>query len=326
MEDTFGRNIRYLRLSVTELCDLRCRYCMAEEGVCKRGHEELCSFEELRDFTAAAAALGVTKLRVTGGEPLVRRGIVELCAMLRAVPGIEELCLTTNGTRLEQLAAPLKAAGVDRLNISLDTLRPERYREITRTGELENVLRGIEAAERAGFENIKLNCVLLGGMNDDEIGDFVRLTAKKPWQVRFIELMPIGEGKAFQGRDKEELLAVIRKVYPDFKETAEKRGNGPAVYGKVPGFAGYVGFIEALHGKFCSSCNRLRLTSEGFLKPCLYYRRGVDLKALLRGGAGEKELEEALCQAILQKPEAHHFQERDPEREAEDTFMARIGG
>ena len=192
MEDTFGRNIRYLRLSVTELCDLRCRYCMAEEGVCKRGHEELCSFEELQDFTAAAAALGVTKLRVTGGEPLVRRGIVELCAMLRAVPGIEELCLTTNGTRLEQLAAPLKAAGVDRLNISLDTLRPERYREITRTGELENVLRGIEAAERAGFENIKLNCVLLGGMNDDEIGDFVRLTAKKPWQVRFIELMPMG--------------------------------------------------------------------------------------------------------------------------------------
>ena len=157
MEDTFGRNIRYLRLSVTELCDLRCRYCMAEEGICKRGHEELCSFEELRDFTTAAAALGVTKLRVTGGEPLVRRGIVELCAMLRAVPGIEELCLTTNGTRLEQLAAPLKAAGVDRLNISLDTLRPERYREITRTGKLENALRGIEAAERAGFENIKLN-------------------------------------------------------------------------------------------------------------------------------------------------------------------------
>ena len=154
----------------------------------------------------------------------------------------------------------------------------------------------------------------------------MELTRELPVDVRFIELMPIGEGKAFQGRDKEELLAVIWKVYPDFKETAEKRGNGPAVYGKVPGFAGYVGFIEALHGKFCSSCNRLRLTSEGFLKPCLYYRRGVDLKALLRGGAGEKELEEALCQAILQKPEAHHFQERDPEREAEETFMARIGG
>ena len=143
-------------------------------------------------LAALFARCGVDTVRVTGGEPLVRRGIVELCAMLRAVPGIEELCLTTNGTRLEQLAAPLKAAGVDRLNISLDTLRPERYREITRTGELENVLRGIEAAERAGFENIKLNCVLLGGMNDDEIGDFVRLTAKKPWQVRFIELMPMG--------------------------------------------------------------------------------------------------------------------------------------
>lgn len=143
---------------------------------------------------------------------------------------------------------------------------------------------------------------------------------------RFIELMPIGEGKAFQGRDKEELLAVIRKVYPDFKETAEKRGNGPAVYGKVPGFAGYVGFIEALHGKFCSSCNRLRLTSEGFLKPCLYYRRGVDLKALLRGGAGEKELRGLFARPFFRNRRQHHFQERDPEKEAEETFMARIGG
>ena len=237
MEDTFGRNIRYLRLSVTELCDLRCRYCMAEEGVCKRGHEELCSFEELRDFTAAAAALGVTKLRVTGGEPLVRRGIVELCAMLRAVPGIEELCLTTNGTRLEQLAAPLKAAGVDRLNISLDTLRPERYREITRTGELENVLRGIEAAERAGFENIKLNCVLLGGMNDDEIGDFVRLTAKKPWQVRFIELMPMGVCAAWPPERFLPAQDVLSRV-PELRPAGR---SGVAQLYRLPGAAGMVG-------------------------------------------------------------------------------------
>ena len=234
MEDTFGRNIRYLRLSVTELCDLRCRYCMAEEGVCKRGHEELCSFEELRDFTAAAAALGVTKLRVTGGEPLVRRGIVELCAMLRAVPGIEELCLTTNGTRLEQLAAPLKEAGVDRLNISLDTLRPERYREITRTGKLENVLRGIEAAERAGFENIKLNCVLLGGMNDDEIGDFVRLTAKKPWQVRFIELMPMGVCAAWPP----ERFLPAREVLSRVPELRPAGRSGVAQLYRLPGAAG----------------------------------------------------------------------------------------
>ena len=191
MFDRYQREIHYLRLSVTDLCNLRCRYCMPD-GVEKLEREAVLTYEEFLRLAALFAQCGIDTVRVTGGEPLVRRGIVELCAMLRAVPGIEELCLTTNGTRLEQLAAPLKAAGVDRLNISLDTLRPERYREITRTGKLENVLRGIEAAERAGFENIKLNCVLLGGMNDDEIGDFVRLTAKKPWQVRFIELMPMG--------------------------------------------------------------------------------------------------------------------------------------
>ena len=192
MNDVLGRSITYLRLSVTELCDLRCQYCMAEEGVYKRGHEELCSFEELWDYAAAAVKLGVTKIRVTGGEPLVRRGIVELCAMLRAIPGVEELCLTSNGIRLPQLALPLRNAGVDRLNISVDSLRPERYHAITRVGELSEVWQGIEAAEEAGFRELKLNCVLLGGINDDEIGDFVRLTQEKPWQVRFIELMPMG--------------------------------------------------------------------------------------------------------------------------------------
>ena len=266
MEDTFGRNIRYLRLSVTELCDLRCRYCMAEEGICKRGHEELCSFEELREFTAAAAVLGVTKLRVTGGEPLVRRGIVELCAMLRTVPGIEELCLTTNGTRLEQLAAPLKAAGVDRLNISLDTLRPERYREITRTGKLENVLRGIEAAERAGFENIKLNCVLLGGMNDDEIGDFVRLTAKKPWQVRFIELMPMGVCAAWPPERFLPAQEVLSRV-PELRPAGR---SGVAQLYRLPGAAGMVGLIEPMSCAFCADCTRIRITADGKLKPCLH--------------------------------------------------------
>ena len=293
MEDTFGRNIRYLRLSVTELCDLRCRYCMAEEGVCKRGHEELCSFEELRDFTAAAAALGVTKLRVTGGEPLVRRGIVELCAMLRAVPGIEELCLTTNGTRLEQLAAPLKAAGVDRLNISLDTLRPERYREITRTGKLENVLRGIEAAERAGFENIKLNCVLLGGMNDDEIGDFVRLTAKKPWQVRFIELMPMGP---CAGWDKECFLpadTVLARL-PGLKALPPE---GVARRFRLPGAVGTVGLIAPLSHEFCGDCRRIRVTADGRLKGCLHSREEISL----HGPA----LKDALRRGIFQKPRGH---------------------
>ena len=191
MNDGTGRSITYLRLSVTDLCDLRCRYCMAEEGVEKHPHGALCSFEELQTFAVAAARLGVNKIRITGGEPLVRRDIPELCAMLRAVPGVAELCLTTNGIRLAQLARPLRKAGVDRLNISLDSLHPERYRAITRVDGLDAVLSGIRAAEDAGFENLKINCVLLGGINDDEIEDFVRLTLNKPWQVRFIELMPI---------------------------------------------------------------------------------------------------------------------------------------
>lgn len=298
MEDTFGRNIRYLRLSVTELCDLRCRYCMAEEGVCKRGHEELCSFEELRDFTAAAAALGVTKLRVTGGEPLVRRGIVELCAMLRAVPGIEELCLTTNGTRLEQLAAPLKAAGVDRLNISLDTLRPERYREITRTGKLENVLRGIEAAEHAGFENIKLNCVLLGGVNDDEIADFVDLTREHPWQVRFIERMPMGCGKDFGTYLPSQ--AVLNRC-PGLEAVSH---DGVAACYRLPDAKGTVGLIAPMSHAFCAECSRIRITADGKLKPCLH----SDAEITLRGLSGE-ELEQAIRRGILMKPERHHMDE-----------------
>ena len=171
MQDTFGRKITYLRLSVTDLCNLRCRYCMGAEGVEKRAHSEMCSLEHLRDIAAAAAACGVRKIRLTGGEPLMRRGIVELCRMLREIPGIEELCLTTNGVLLPALAAPLRAAGVDRLNISLDTLRPDRFRDITRVGSLADVLRGLEAAESAGFQNLKLNCVLLGGVSDDEIAD-----------------------------------------------------------------------------------------------------------------------------------------------------------
>lgn len=192
MQDTFGRKITYLRLSVTDLCNLRCRYCMGAEGVEKRAHSEMCSLEQLRDIAAAAAACGVRKIRLTGGEPLVRRGIVDLCRMLREIPGIEELCLTTNGVLLPALAAPLRAAGVDRLNISLDTLRPDRFRDITRVGSLADVLRGLEAAESAGFRNLKLNCVLLGGVSDDEIADFAALTLTHPWQVRFIELMPMG--------------------------------------------------------------------------------------------------------------------------------------
>ena len=192
MNDTYGRQIDYLRLSVTDLCNYRCQYCMPAEGVCKRPHGSSLSVEEFVEIGEAAVQLGVKKIRLTGGEPLVRRGILEICRRLRAIPGLEELCLTTNGSLLPELAKPLREAGVDRLNISLDTLRPERFREMTRLGTLEDVKDGIAAAEAAGFPNLKFDTVLIGGFNDDEIGDFLDLTMNHPWEVRFIELMPMG--------------------------------------------------------------------------------------------------------------------------------------
>ena len=192
MLDNCGRTIDYLRLSVTDLCNYRCRYCMPPEGVEKRPHGDILSIEELSEIAAAAAACGVKKIRLTGGEPLVRRGLIELVRQLRAIPGVEELCLTTNGSLLPRLARPLREAGLDRLNISLDTLRPDRFAAMTRLGTLRDVLDGIQAAEAAGFEDLKLDTVLIGGFNDDEIGDFVDLSRDRPWELRFIELMPMG--------------------------------------------------------------------------------------------------------------------------------------
>ena len=197
MLDSFAREITYLRISITDRCNYRCRYCMPEEGVEKRAHGDICSLEELRDMAAAAVRCGVKKIRVTGGEPLVRRGAVDFCRMLSEIPGVEELCLTTNGSLLAEQAAALREVGVTRLNVSLDTLKEERFRAITRAGTLSDVLRGLESAERAGFEKIKLNCVLLGGVNDDEIADFAALTRAHDWQVRFIERMPMGCGRDF---------------------------------------------------------------------------------------------------------------------------------
>ena len=201
MNDAYGRTIDYLRLSVTDLCNLRCVYCMPPEGVCKRSHGEICSLEELAELAAACVALGVKKIRLTGGEPLVRKGICNLVEQLNALrpAGLEELCMTTNGSLLAELAAPLRAAGLDRLNVSLDTLRPERYRSLTRGGELQRVLDGLAAAEAAGFRDIRLNTVLLGGVNEDELGELARLARIHPWSIRFIELMPIGPGAAMGG-------------------------------------------------------------------------------------------------------------------------------
>ena len=299
MRDSFGRTIDYLRLSVTERCDLRCRYCMEEAGVPKRSHAEMLTLEELAEIGGAAVALGVRKIRLTGGEPLVRRGLLDLCRSLSALPGLSELCLTTNGAQLKTFAAPLSAAGVSRLNISLDTLQPEKFAYLTRRGRLRDTLDGIAAAEDAGFEHLKLNCVLLGGINDDEIGDFLRLTEERPWEVRFIELMPMGPCAHWSG---ERFLpaSVILDRFPALRPLPED-GSVARRY-QLPGAQGTVGLISPLSCDFCARCRRLRVTADGHLLPCLHGRAEQNL----RGLHGE-ELKAALLAGAMAKPLRHHL-------------------
>ena len=298
MRDLTGRTIDYLRLSVTELCNYRCVYCMGEEGVCKRPHRAICSIEELAEMARSAVACGVKKIRLTGGEPLVRRGILELCRMLRALPSLEELTLTTNGALLPQMAEDLKAAGVDRLNISIDTLDPERFRAITRRGELADVLAGLAAAEKAGFTGTKLNAVLLGGVNNDDIRPLAELTREKAVTVRFIELMPIGE---CAGWPKERFLPAdaVLEALPSLERIGS---DGVAALYRVSGWAGTVGLIRPMSCGFCADCNRIRITADGKLKPCLHSRQELPLRGL-HGAA----LEAAIRRGIEAKPPRHHL-------------------
>lgn len=314
MLDGCGRTIDYLRLSVTDLCNYRCRYCMPLEGVAKRDHRDMLSLEELAEIAEACVRCGVKKIRLTGGEPLVRRGIVELCRQLRAIPGLEELCLTTNGSLLPQLAAPLREAGLDRLNISLDTLRPDRFSEMTRLGSLSEVLSGIRAAENAGFRDLKFDTVLIGGFNDDEIGDFVNLTREHPWEVRFIELMPMGPCAAW---DKSCFLPgdTVLKRITALQQIASR---GVARRYQLPGAVGTVGLISPVNHDFCAQCRRIRVTADGKLKGCLHSREEINLRGL-HGPA----LEDAIRQGILHKPERHHLAER---RSDTPRNMNQIGG
>ncbi|WP_298035453.1 GTP 3',8-cyclase MoaA [uncultured Dysosmobacter sp.] len=314
MRDQTGRTIDYLRLSVTDLCNYRCRYCMPEEGVCKRAHQDILSVEEIEEISRAAVACGVKKIRLTGGEPLVRNGILEICRRLKAIPGLEELCLTTNGSLLPELARPLRETGVDRLNISLDALRPERFSDMTRRGKLEDVLSGIFAAQTAGFECLKLNIVLIGGFNDDEIPNFVKLTEAHPWEVRFIELMAMGPCACW---DKSCFLPgseVLRRC-PDLRPIP---GEGVARRYKRPGARGAVGLISPVSHDFCGECRRIRITADGKLKGCLHSREEIDLR-----GLHGWRLENAIRQGILQKPQRHHLAERPSDT---PRNMNQIGG
>lgn len=306
-----------MRISVTELCNLRCRYCMPEDGIVKRAHDEMMTAEETIDAVKAAVSLGIKKIRITGGEPLVKRGIVKLCDAISAIEGVEELCITTNGTLLPKFGRELREAGVSRVNISLDTLDPDKYREITRVGELSEALAGIDAAFEAGFDNIKINNVLMGGFNDDEIEDFVKLTVDRPIEVRFIELMPIGGGMDFDRSGFISCQQVLSKV-PELEPL--EHSEGVAVLYRLPGAKGRVGLIRPISCEFCGDCNKIRLTSDGMLKPCLHSDAELCIKGLQLD-----EMTEVMKRAVLQKPEMRDALDADNPSHA-GRNMNSIGG
>ncbi len=317
LQDHMGREITYLRVSLTDLCNLRCVYCMPPEGVAKRAHSDILSLEEIVEIARAAVSLGVKKIRLTGGEPLVRRGVVGLCRELAAIRGVEELTLTTNGILLPRMAEELRAAGVRRVNISLDTLDAEKYARITRGGRLADALAGIEAAKAAGLAPIKLNAVLIGGFNDGEIPALAALSEREPVEVRFIELMPIGETLPFAPAAYLPCSAVLDRL-PALEPLPHD--GGVARRYRLPGAAGTVGLISPLSCKFCERCNRLRLTADGFLKPCLHAKE----EFFVRGLHGEA-LRRRIREAAWAKPGEHGLLSVSARSEAARN-MNQIGG
>ena len=297
MIDQFGRDITYLRISLTDKCNLRCRYCMPEEGVCRRSHHEMMNEDEVVTAVNVAASLGIHKIRLTGGEPLVKKNIVSICRRAAAVEGIREVCLTTNGILLPELAPALKEAGVKRLNLSLDTLDPEKYAYITRIGQLEHFRAGLEAALDAGFDKVKINAVLIGGFNDDEIEDLAELTVKYPVDVRFIELMPIQDHDEFGESAYVPYSRVLEKL-PEAAPVA--KDGGVAKLYRLPGAKGNIGLISPINAHFCGECNRLRLTADGKLKPCLHSADEYSIKGLDFDG-----MKAVFEQAIRNKPAWH---------------------
>jgi cyclic pyranopterin phosphate synthase len=324
--DNFNRPISYLRVSVTDRCNLRCVYCMPPEGVPWHPHDEILRYEEIETVVRAAASLGITKVRLTGGEPLVRLGIVDLVRMLARIPGIDDLAMTTNGILLARYAGELKAAGLKRVNVSLDTLRPERFRRITRRGELSDTLEGIVAGKEAGLVPVKINTVVIRGLNDDEVVDFARLTHAPDWHVRFIEVMPLGNNAEWAGNGyvpMDEVRARIERELGELMPAKLAAGGGPARYYRLPGAQGTIGFITPISEHFCYQCNRLRLTADGELRPCLLSDYEIDLRTPLRRGASAEEIKALIIEGIRNKPERHHLSEQViPQGRA----MSEIGG
>ncbi len=328
LKDRHQRLIDYLRISVTDRCNLRCRYCMPQEGVRPIPHNEILRYEELIRLARISLSLGIRKIRLTGGEPLVRRGIEFLTRQLASLPGINDLSMTTNGLFLAQYAESLHRAGLHRVNVSMDSLNPRRYRQITRGGDLDRVWEGIRTALKVGMHPVKINVVVMRGFNEDEVLDFAELSQEWPLQVRFIEWMPVGgknswSPKAFVPSDR--ILSLIRKRF-SLRPLEEAIGNGPARIYRIEGGEGSVGVISPVSRHFCQHCNRLRLTPDGKLRTCLFSDQETDLKALLRSGAGDEEIRETIVRAIRDKPSEGPLHRNDPRLKKCARPMNRIGG
>ncbi|MER1992919.1 MAG: GTP 3',8-cyclase MoaA [Eubacteriales bacterium] len=323
LTDRYGRTISYMRISVTDRCNLRCRYCMPD-GIERIPMSDLLTYEEIAFVCRQAAELGIGSFRITGGEPLVRKGCVRLVSMLKETPGVRRVTMTTNGVLLGEHLNGLLDAGLDAVNISLDTLDRGQYKAITGMDELDRVLASIRRA--AGKLPVRINCVICREINDDAPGELATLARDLPVDVRFIELMPIGAAKGLETVPNASVLARIEEQYGKTTESPGGDGDGPAVYRRADGFTGRIGFISAMHGKFCAACNRLRLTSVGELKPCLCYADTVPLREILRDGAADKEerIREKIREAVRLKPQAHCFERR--ENVTEEKEMVRIGG
>jgi cyclic pyranopterin phosphate synthase len=323
--DSYNRHLNYLRISITDWCNLRCKYCQPPEHILKLGHEDILRYEEILRIAQIGVAMGITKIRVTGGEPLIRKGVTRFLGELAALDGVQDLSLTTNGVLLEPNLDALRGAGVKRINVSLDTLIPEKFHQLTGRDQFQRVWSGILRAHEMGFHPIKINAVALRGINEDELGDLARLTYDYPFHIRFIEHMPIGTA---------EIGATVPLLTPEIKTRLESHGNlipvsrssqdGPAQRYRFDGAIGEVGFISAMSRHFCNRCNRLRLTAAGNLRPCLLSNYEVDIKTALRKGASEETLADIFLQAIRHKPSDHHMATRNPQ--PVDGQMSKIGG
>lgn len=322
MKDKYGREIDYLRISLTDKCNLRCAYCMEKDHNDFIHNDKLMTLDEILRVVKECASIGIKKVRLTGGEPLVREGVVDLIKNINKIPEIE-ICLTTNGILLGDKVKELSENGLKRVNISLDTLKEDRFKEITRIGTLDKVLYSIEKCLENNVK-VKINTVILEDFNKDEILDLVNLACKNPIDLRFIELMPIGEGKKFKGVTNSEILEIIKKEKKVLSDGKTLRLNGPAKYISIEGFKGKIGFISAMSDCFCEDCNRIRVTPEGFMKQCLHWKYGINLRDKMRNGISDEELREIIKKSIYEKPEKHNFKMK--EKDEDKRFMYEIGG